>query len=191
MCKLVFYYSSMNSGKSLAVLTKNYMLKEKGFKTVLMKPEIDTRTKNSISTRLGLKSDCITVKENVMPSKHILNSSHEKPDFILVDEAQFFTHEQIWDLSSLVDNWDINVYCYGLRLDWQGNFFTGSETLMKIADELHAIENLCKYNHGSPAYFHVKLSGNDSSVEIGAEDKYESVSRRRWKEWWELKNRPL
>lgn len=54
MCKLVFYYSSMNSGKSLAVLTKNYMLKEKGFSTVLLKPAIDTRTEGSIATRLGI-----------------------------------------------------------------------------------------------------------------------------------------
>lgn len=181
----------MNSGKSLAVLTKNYMLKEKGFNTVLLKPAIDTRTEGSISTRLGLTQDCITISENSLPSEYILKSSNARPDFVLVDEAQFFSQEQIWDLASLVDNWNINVYCYGLRLDWQGNFFTGSEALMKIADELHAIENLCKYNRGAPAYFHIKLSGNDSSVEIGAEDKYESVSRQRWRKWWELKNRPL
>ena len=174
----------MNSGKSLAVLTKNYMLKEKGFRTVLLKPAIDTRTEGSISTRLGIEQDCITILTNHLPSEYILKSSNNRPDFVLVDEAQFFSQEQIWDLASLVDNWNINVYCYGLRLDWQGNFFTGSETLFKIADELHAIENLCKYNQGAPAYFHIKLSGNESSVEIGAEDKYESVSRQRWREWW-------
>jgi thymidine kinase len=187
MSKLVFYYSSMNSGKSLAVLTKNYMLKEKGFKTVLLKPAIDTRTAGSISTRLGLEQDCIAILENELPSSYILKSSYNKPDFVLVDEAQFFSKEQIWDLANLVDRWNIDVYCYGLRLDWQGNFFTGSETLFKIADELHAIENLCKYNHGAPAYFHIKLGGNDASVEIGSEDKYESVSRLRWREWWDSK----
>ncbi len=191
MCKLAFYYSSMNSGKSLAVLTKNYMLKEKGFRTVLLKPAVDTRTVGSISTRLGLEQDCIAVLQNTMPSEHILKSSADKPDFVLVDEAQFFTEEQIWDLANLVDRWGINVYCYGLRLDWQGEFFSGSKTLFKIADELHAIENLCKYNQGAPAYFHVKLAGSDSSVEIGAEDMYESVSRKQWREWWDNKNKLL
>lgn len=191
MCKLVFYYSSMNSGKSLAVLTKNYMLKEKGFKTVLMKPAIDTRTEGSISTRLGLEQDCIAILENELPSGRILKGSSNKPDFVLVDEAQFLSNEQIWDLANLVDNWNINVYCYGLRLDWQGNFFTGSETLFKIADVLEPVENLCKYNRGAPAYFHIKLAGGDNSVEIGAEDMYESVSRKRWREWWDSKNKPL
>lgn len=181
----------MNSGKSLAVLTKNYMLKEKGFKTVLLKPAIDTRTAGSISTRLGLEQDCIAILDYELPSSYILKSSYNKPDFVLVDEAQFFSKEQIWDLANLVDRWNIDVYCYGLRLDWQGNFFTGSETLFKIADELHAIENLCKYNHGAPAYFHIKLRGNEASVEIGAEDKYESVSRRQWREWWDNRNMPL
>lgn len=183
MCKLVFYYSSMNSGKSLAVLTKNYMLQEKGFTTVLMKPGIDTRTSGSISTRLGLEHDCITVAEKELPSQKVLKSANSKPDAVLVDEAQFFTEEQIWDLSYLVDNWKINVYCYGLRLDWQGNFFNGSETLFKIADELEPIENLCKYNQGAPAYFHIKLGGTDKPVEVGAEELYESVSRKVWREW--------
>jgi len=106
---------------------------------------------------------------------------------VLVDEAQFLEEQQIWDLANLVDNWDINVYCYGLRLDWKGNFFTGSETLFKIADELEPIENFCKYNKGAPAYFHIKLGGSGSSVEVGAEDLYESVSRKKWRQWDENK----
>ena len=191
MTKLVFYYSSMNSGKSLAVLTKNYMLKEKGFRTLLMKPAIDTRTEGSISTRLGIAQECIAILQNAMPSSHILKSSCEPPDFVLVDEAQFLSREQIWDLADLVDKWGINVYCYGLRIDWQGEFFEGSETLFKIADELESIENLCKYNQGAPAFFHIKLKGSDSSVEIGAEEMYESVSRKKWREWWRQRNQPL
>jgi len=183
MCKLTFYYSSMNSGKSLAVLTKNYMLKEKGFNTVLLKPAVDTRTSGSISTRLGIEEECIAVLKNELPSQRILKSAHNKPDAILVDEAQFLTEQQVWDLANLVDNWGINVYCYGLKIDWQGNFFTGSETLFKIADSLEPVENLCKYNKGMPAYFHIKLGGSSASVEIGAEDLYESVSRKKWREW--------
>jgi thymidine kinase len=182
MCKLAFYYSSMNSGKSLAVLTKNYMLREKGFRTVLMKPAVDTRTDHTIATRLGIEAECSVLAPDELPSTRVLHSAADKPDYVLVDEAQFLSAEQIWDLANLVDNWGINVYCYGLRLDWQGNFFTGSETLFKIADNIEAIENICKYT-GAPAYFHIKLAGTDASVEVGAEDMYESVSRKRWREW--------
>lgn len=188
MSKLVFYYSSMNSGKSLAVITKNYMLKQKGFRTVLMKPRIDTRTENTITTRLGIQENCEVVEENELPSNYVMKAGQDKPDFVIVDEAQFFSEEQILDLANLVDNWDISVYCYGLRIDWQGNFFSGSETLFKIADELNAVENYCKYYKGFPAYFHIKNGGNDQSVEIGEENIYESVSRKKWLEWWQTKN---
>ena len=174
----------MNSGKSLAVLTKNYMLKEKGFRTVLLKPAIDTRTEGSISTRLGIEQDCITILTNHLPSEYILKSSNNRPDFVLVDEAQFFSQEQILDLIFLVDNRNINVFCYGLKLNWQGNFFEGSLHLMKHADELVAIDNICPYYTKSPAFYHIKKAGDKNEIETGYEDLYESVSRKKWFEWW-------
>ena len=177
----------MNSGKSLSILTKNYMLKEKGFKTLLMKPEVDDRT-TTISSRLGIEENCIIIPNYDMPSKSVLISDHSKPDFILVDEAQFLTKEQVWNFAGLVDNWGINVYCYGLKLNWQGNFFSGSEELMKIADELQQVETFCKQNQGSPALFHIKLGGSDTdSVETGYEDLYDTVSRKIWKQWYDNK----
>lgn len=163
------------------------MLQEKGFSTVLLKPAIDTRTAGSISTRLGLAKDCITILKNSMPSEHILKSSNNRPDFVLADEAQFFSQEQILDLISLVDNWNINVYCYGLKLNWQGNFFEGSLHLMKHADELVAIDNICPYYTKSPAFYHIKKAGDNNEIETGYEDLYESVSRKKWFEWWNKK----
>jgi len=94
MAKLTFYYSSMNSGKSLNVITKNYMLSEKGFKTVIMKPFVDDRS-SGISTRIGLEVDCIVVGKDELPSDKILVAKNEKPDYILVDEAQFMSSDQI------------------------------------------------------------------------------------------------
>ena len=188
MAKLVFYYSSMNSGKSLSIITKNYMLNEKGFKTCILKPDIDNRS-SGIKTRIGLEVDCTIVGKNELPSEKVLIAKNEKPDFILVDEAQFMSSEQIWNLAELVDSWDIDVLCYGLRIDWQGNFFTGSEVLMKIADELLPIENFCKENKGAYAYFHVKKGGNDNPVETGYEDLYDTVSRKVWKKWHDRKNK--
>ena len=186
MCKLTFVYSSMNSGKSLSVLTRNHTLTQKGFRTVLMKPAIDDRSP-AITTRLGIDHECLIIHPNEMPSAKILKSHATKPDFLMVDEAQFLTKEQVWDLANLVDNWGINVYCYGLRLNWQGEFFTGSEELFKIADELIPIENFCKENKGALAFFHIKKGGNDDPVETGYEDLYDTVSRKVWKQWWESK----
>lgn len=178
--KLKFIYSSMNSGKSLSLLSKNFMLKEKNFQTILMKPAIDSRSDNSITTRVGISDPCEILQPTDNPSKFLRN----KVDYILVDEAQFLTKKQVWDLAHIVDELNINVRCYGLRLDWRGEFFTGSEELMKIADELEPIENYCKHNRGAKAYFHIKLGGSSESVEIGEEDLYESVSRKKWLEWY-------
>lgn len=184
MANLEFVYSSMNSGKSLSLITKHYMLIQKGFNVLVFKPELDVRS-SFIETRIGLKVECIHVKNDEKISDVILKSNRKKPDYILCDESQFFNKEQIWDLANLVDNWNINVICYGLRIDWTGNFFEGSGELMKISDKLTAIENLCETNKGALAYFHIKHGDNlKDSVEVGYEDKYTSVSRKVWNEWY-------
>jgi thymidine kinase len=186
MALLTFIFSSMNSGKSLSILTKNYALNDKGFRTVLMKPEIDDRT-TTISTRLGIEAPCHIIGKEQLPSDYILKSAAQKPDFILVDEAQFLTETQVWDLAGLADNWGIDVYCYGLKLNWQGEFFEGSQVLMKIADRLEQVETFCKIDHSSPALFHIKHGGTGSTVETGYEDLYDTVSRKQWKLWYDAK----
>jgi thymidine kinase len=183
--ELVFFYSSMNAGKSLSLLTKAHSLKTKGFKTILMKPEIDTRTDGTIETRLGVSEKCITIGKTELPSEKFMKSKKNKPDFVFIDEAQFLTKEQVWDLAQAVDNWDITVYCYGLRIDWKGDFFSGSEELFKISDRLEAIETYCRINKGALAFFHIKKKGTGDAVEIGAEDMYETASRKVWTEWIE------
>lgn len=168
----------MNSGKSLSLLTKNHMLKNRGFDVLLAKPSIDTRDDGVIKTRLGVEETCYLI--NTVLSAEVLKSGNSKPDYILIDEAQFLTKEQVWDLANMVDNWDIDVICYGLRINWKGDFFEGSGELFKIADYLYPIENYCVQEKGKLAYFHIKKSGNDSGVEIGFEDLYETVSRKAW-----------
>jgi thymidine kinase len=175
MAKLTFIFSSMNSGKTLALLTKNFMLRERGYKTLLIKPSIDDRT-TTISSRIGLESECMLVNKNDTISETIKKNY----DYILVDEAQFLTKEQVWDLSDLVDFYDVNVVCYGLKITWKGEFFEGSKTLMEIADELQQMDSYCKET-GNPALFHHKLGGSSDPVETGYEELYETVSRRIWK----------
>jgi len=193
--KLTFYYSSMNSGKSLALLTKDYMLREKGQNTLLLKPSIDNRT-HTISSRLGLERECITVypDQNIimMLSKEVQKTDEEEFDYLLVDEAQFLTKEQVWQLAELVDDYDKTVICYGLKLNWQGDFFEGSGEgsgeLMKIADELIQMDSICRETRES-AMFHIKKGGSDDPVETGYEDLYDTVSRKEWRKWYNERNK--
>lgn len=190
MAKLEFVYSSMNSGKTLTLITKHYMLTNKGFRVSVFKPDIDVRTKN-ITSRIGLEVPCTSVKDNSKVSELVLKSKSKKPDFILCDESQFFTKDQIWDLAYLVDNWAIDVICYGLRLDWKGEFFPGSGELMKIADILTPIENLCNVEKGASAFFHIKHQSLEvEGADVGYEDKYSSVSRKTWRNWFDNINDP-
>lgn len=176
MSKLVFVFSSMNSGKTLALLTKNFMLQQKGYRTLLIKPMMDDRT-TTISSRIGLEENCMLIRTTDLVSE-IIKKNY---DFILVDESQFLTKEQCWDLSDLVDYYNINVICYGLKINWKGELFEGSKTLFELADELQQMDSFCKET-GNPALFHHKLGGSDAAVETGYEDLYETVSRRVWKE---------
>lgn len=177
MAKLTFVFSSMNSGKTLALLTRNFMLREKGFHTLLVKPALDSRTA-TISSRIGLEAECLLVQTDELVSSLIkLN----KYDYLLVDEAQFLTRDQVWDLSDLVDYFDTNVVCYGLKIDWRSELFEGSKALFELADEVVQMDSFCKIT-GNPSLHHVKLRGSSESIEVGYEDTYATVSRKIWKE---------
>ncbi len=177
MAKLTFVFSSMNSGKTLALLTKNFMLREKGYRTLLVKPALDNRTA-TISSRIGLEQTCLLINEPEFLSNLIKKNKY---DYILIDEAQFLTSDQCWDISDLVDYHNINIICYGLKLNWKAELFEGSKALFELADELIQMDSICKET-GNPALFHHKLGGSDEAVETGYEDLYETVSRKLWKE---------
>lgn len=153
------------------------MLRQRGCSTLLVKPSLDDRTA-TISSRIGLEENCMLLeKEDLLMAKVM----YKNYDYILVDEAQFLTHDQVWDLSNLVDYFNVNVLCYGLKLNWKAELFEGSKTLMELADELIQMDSFCKET-GNPALFHHKLGGSDAAVETGYEDLYETVSRKVWKE---------
>jgi thymidine kinase len=184
MAKLTYVFSSMNSGKTLALLTKNFMLREKGYHTLLIKPELDNRT-STISSRIGLKEKCLLIGENqsIIDSISKVTGYEYRNGFvhyILVDEAQFLTNDQVWELSDLVDYYNINVICYGIKINWKGELFEGSKALLTIADELQQMDSFCKET-GNPALFHHKIGGSDAAIETGYEETYETVSRKIWK----------
>lgn len=183
--KLEFVFSSMNSGKTLSLLTKNFMLREKGYRTLLIKPALDDRT-TTISSRIGLKEECLLINENqrvLDVIKKVTGYEYRNGliEYIFVDEAQFLTKEHVWELSDLVDYHNINVICHGIKINWKGELFEGSKALLTIADELVQMDSFCKET-GNPALFHHKTGGTEADIETGYEETYEAVSRKIWKD---------
>jgi thymidine kinase len=186
MAKFTFIFSSMNSGKTLALLTKNYMLRHKGAKTLLLKPSMDDRTE-AISSRIGIEETCLLVSPDQSISDVLSFEKLKGIEYIFVDESQFLNKHQIWELSDIVDDYNIDVLCYGIKLDWRGDLFEGSLELLKVADELVQMDTYCEKT-GNTALWHVKLGGSDSSIETGYEAMYDTVSRKIWKNWFSTKS---
>ena len=130
MSKLIFKYGTMSSGKTLHLLSMANNLKENGIKYQLLKPEIDTRSVNTIKSRIGIEDKCDVFKYNE-DLYHIIDT---KSKFILVDEAQFLSTNQVNQLAYFVDYYNIDIICYGLRTDYLTNMFEGSKRLFEISD---------------------------------------------------------
>ena len=187
MAKLYFSYSAMNAGKSTLLLQASYNYGERGMKTILFTAKLDNRSKlGEITSRIGLAEKAKTFEEQDNLFSIIENTiSDYSISCILIDEAQFLTQKQVWELSDVVDKLNIPVMCYGLRTDFQGKLFPGSETLLSIADELREIRTIC--DCGKKAIMVVrqdekgKVIKEGEQIEIGGNDKYISLCRYHWK----------
>lgn len=179
MNRLIFYYGAMNSGKSLQLLAFAAKLRNKSIPYIVLKSATDTRDGNFISSRpLQEKLPCIMWR----PDMVFVEFNHDIK-YILVDEAQFLTEQQVNFLAAIVDNpdLDITVVCYGLRTDFKTKLFPGSKRLFELADELHEIEDVDA--EGNKVIINARLVDgkvmtNGPQVVIGAEDKYLSMSRK-------------
>lgn len=187
MAKLYFNYAAMNAGKSTILLQSSYNYHERGMQTLLMKPVIDTRDENSdhIASRIGLtaKADCFHKGEDL--EAHIAEAHIQNPiDCVFVDEAQFLTKEQVWQLSRVADVHRIPVMCYGLRTDFQGEMFPGSSALLAIADDIRELRTLCWCGRKATMTLRIDGSGKavteGDQVEIGGNDRYKSLCRKHW-----------
>ncbi len=188
MSKLYFYYSSMNAGKTTSLLQSSYNYRERGMNTLLFTAALDNRYKiGKITSRIGLEADA-----KVFSSQDDLyqitreNHDKEKIDCVLVDEAQFLTKEQVFQLSEITDQMSIPVLAYGLRTDFLGNLFEGSQALLAWADELKELKTIC--HCGKKATMVVRLDQNNqpvregSQIVIGGNDRYVSLCRKHFKE---------
>jgi thymidine kinase len=188
MAKLYFYYSSMNAGKSTALLQSSYNYKERGMRTLVMAPFLDDRYgAGKVTSRIGIEADA-SVFEQADDLYDIVERQHKDDALhcILIDEAQFLTRDQVFQLSDVTDKLNIPVLAYGLRTDFQGEPFEGSKYLLAWSDNLKELKAIC--HCGSKATMVVRLDSDGnavtkgSQVEIGGNDRYVSMCRKHFKE---------
>ena len=188
MSKLYFYYSAMNAGKSTVLLQSSYNYRERGMRTLLFVPAIDTRSgPGRIESRIGLGSDAIPLRDgddllNAVQAAH----AAQPVACVLIDEAQFMTREQVRQATDIADTLRIPVLCYGLRTDFQGNLFPGSAELLALADNLTELKTICHCGRKATMNLRVAEDGRavreGAQVEIGGNDRYVAVCRRHFKE---------
>ncbi len=188
MAKLYFYYSSMNAGKSTALLQSSYNYKERGMKTMVFTPSIDNRYgTGKVTSRIGINASAISFKEddNVFA---VIERKHHKESLscILVDEAQFLTRDQVFQLGDVADKLNIPVLAFGLRTNFLGELFEGSKYLLAWSDNIEEIKAICYCGKKATMVLRVDKNGNTitkgSEIKIGGNNQYVSVCRKHFKE---------
>ena len=186
--KLIFKYGPMNSAKTVNLLTKAYELEARSQNVFCLRPSIDDREKNSI---IKSRIEGITPRKCflISPSANIIkicetiinHIGNVRRTWILVDEAQFLSREQVNDLALVVDTYNVTIICYGLRTDFQTKLFPGSMRLFEIADEISEIKSTCECGNDNIVNARIDSKGNllldGEQVETGAEDKYITLCR--------------
>lgn len=188
MAKLYFYYSSMNAGKSTTLLQSAYNYRERGMNTLIYTAAIDDRFGlGKVTSRIGIAEDAKLFTHETNLFLEITNELEKQPlHCILIDEAQFLTKSQVYQLTDIVDKLNIPVLCYGLRTDFQAELFEGSHYLLAWADELVELKTICDCGH--KAHFVLRLNADGQPVkdgeqiQIGGNDRYLSVCRKHYKE---------
>lgn len=189
MAKLYFYYSAMNAGKTTTLLQSAYNYRERGMRTLILTPRLDDRAGRggAVASRIGLRAEG-TPFDRDTDLEHLVEAditAGGRLGCVLVDEAQFLSRAQVWQLSEVVDRLRIPVLCYGLRTDFRGELFEGSQHLLAWADELQEIKTIC--HSGKKATMNVRVDAQGRAVqdgpqvEIGGNERYVSVSRPEFK----------
>lgn len=188
MAKLFFYYSAMNAGKTTTLLQSAYNYHERGMRTLILLPAIDTRNgEGLVASRIGLqaKGRRFDRREDLFALAQADIAARGPLHCVLVDEAQFLARPQVWQLSEIVDRLGIPVLTYGLRTDFRGELFEGSQYLLAWADNLIELKTIC--HSGRKATMNVRVDDNGRAVregpqvEIGGNERYISVSRVEFK----------
>ena len=188
MAKLYFYYSAMNAGKTTTLLQSAHNYRERGMRTLILTPRLDDRAGHGrVASRIGLQAEGVAFgrDDDLQALVEGDIAAHGRLHCVLVDEAQFLARAQVWQLSEVVDALRVPVLCYGLRTDFRGELFEGSQYLLAWADEISEIKTIC--HTGSKATMTVRVDeqglavSEGPQVEIGGNERYVSVSRAEFK----------
>ncbi|MCG3764803.1 thymidine kinase [Vibrio cincinnatiensis] len=188
MAQMYFYYSAMNAGKSTTLLQSSFNYQERGMIPVIFTAAIDDRFGvGKVSSRIGLEADAHLFQQDTDLLETITRLNREqKRHCVLVDECQFLTRQQVYQLTEVVDKLDIPVLCYGLRTDFLGELFEGSQYLLSWADKLVELKTIChcgrKANMVIRTDEHGQAISEGDQVDIGGNDRYVSVCRQHYKE---------
>ena len=183
MAKLYFYYSTMNAGKSTALLQAAHNYAERGMRTLLFTARLDDRAGGRIASRIGINKDA---RKFDGETDFWEACPPVAPHCVLVDEAQFLTQVQVRQLSRVVDEANIPVMCYGLRTDFRGELFPGSAALLAWADSLAELKTICCCGRKATMVVRVSPAGvverAGQQVEIGGNERYVPLCRRHFAE---------
>lgn len=185
MAKLYFYYSAMNAGKSTIMLQSSYNYQERGMDTLMFTPVIDNRYgKNKVHSRIGLSADAVSFDKNDDLLAHTKSAleKNTKIKCVLIDEAQFLNKQQVYQLTQIVDELNLPVLAYGLRSDFLGEPFEGSQYLLVWADNLVEVKTICHCGRKAIMNMRVDAAGNPikegAQVQIGGNESYVSTCRK-------------
>lgn len=187
MAKLYFHYAAMNAGKSTLLLQASHNYIERGMRTLLFTSALYAEDgAGRITSRLGIEAEAELYSEGDDLFDHIRTEAEaSRVDCIFVDEAQFLTAEQVWQLARVSDRLRIPVMCFGLRTDFQGKLFPGSSELLAVADVLREIRTICYCGAKATmvvrqdARGRVLTDGDQVSIEKSV---YISLCRKHWEE---------
>ena len=177
----------MNAGKSAVLLQASHNYRENNMDTYLLTARIDNREgEGRIASRIGIseEADTFTADED-LEAKVTARLARGTIASVFVDEAQFLTPEQVWQLATVVDDLGVPVLCYGLRVDFQGHLFPGSATLLALADEMREVRTICHCGKKATMVIRQDAEGRaittGDQVQIGGNESYVSLCRRHWR----------
>ncbi len=188
MAKLYFNYSTMNAGKSTVLLQAAHNYRENNMDTYLLAARLDDRAgQGRIASRIGIsaEADTFTARDDLFDMVQT-RLSKGPVACIFVDEAQFLSKDQAWQLARVVDDLDVPVLAFGLRVDFRGELFPGSATLLALADEMREVRTICRCGRKATMVIRQDEAGNaiteGAQVQIGGNETYVSLCRRHWRE---------
>lgn len=188
MAKLYFHYSTMNAGKSTLLLQASYNYRERGMQTYLLTAAFDGRAgTGKVASRIGIESraDTFDAESDLFA---MLDKRRRRGPVacVFVDEAQFLSRDQVWQLAQAVDDLNLPVMCYGLRVDFRGRLFPGSAALLALADEMREARTICFCGKKATMVVRQDRDGNAVTegvqIQIGGNETYVSLCRRHWRE---------